>query len=141
MMVSQRTRIAGLSFSNKRPIIGETVTVAAYLQWYDQKAKRWEPVERKKVDVYIDNEKVGEVITDHLGYFTFECEFRSLGNHIVEIKFDGFRDYFMECSVSRTLKVITESQKRNLEKHVKIITVIALLILLTVIILAIRLST
>lgn len=140
-MVSKRTRIAGLSFSNKRPVKDETVTIAAYLQWYDQKSKRWEPVERKNVEIYIDNEKAGDALTNHIGYFTFDYTFRELGNHIVELKFSGFREYFLECSVSRTLKVITESQKKSLEKHVRIITAISLIGILLVIILAFLLST
>jgi len=140
-MDGQRTRIAGLNFSNKRPVSGETVTIAAYLQWYDKKARRWEPVERKKVEIYVDNEKAGEALTNHIGYFTFDYKFRVIGNHIVEIKFGGFRDRFLECSISRTLKVITEAQKRNLEKHVKIITAISIIAILIVIVLAFLLST
>ncbi|MFP4558746.1 MAG: Ig-like domain-containing protein [Archaeoglobaceae archaeon] len=115
-----KTRIAGLNFSDKRPVKGEEVIIAGYLQWYNKKGKNWEPVENKNVDVRVDGEKAGESKTDHNGYFVFENTFKVLGEHSVEVKFDGSRN-FAPSGAASSLSVITEKQRRNVEKIIKIV--------------------
>jgi|Deesub1362A_J573_1020465.scaffolds.fasta_scaffold01034_8 hypothetical protein len=133
-MHPERTRIAGLNFSDKRPVLGEDITIAGYLQWYDQKGKRWEPVERKRIELYIDNVKMAESNTDYSGSFEFEHSIDEPGEHVVEVKFPGFREYFLECSKARTLRAITAEEKRRIEKLTNIVFLSALLLILLLII-------
>lgn len=115
-----KTRIAGLNFSDKKPVKDEEVIIAGYLQSYNQKEKKWDPVEKKNVEIYIDEERAGDSKTDHNGYFSFAHTFKSLGDHSVEVKFDGSRK-LAQTGASSSLSVITEKQKRNVERIVKIV--------------------
>lgn len=125
-----KTRIAGLNFSDKRPVKGEEVITAGYLQSYNKEEKKWEPVEKKNVEIYVDGEKAGDSKTDYNGYFSFEHSFKELGDHNVEVKFGGSRK-LAYTGASSSLSVITEKQKRNVEKILKI--VLAAIILVVVI--------
>lgn len=127
-----KTRIAGLNFSDKKPIRNEEVIIAGYLQSYNKKEKKWEPVENKNVEVRVDGEKAGESKTNHNGYFTFEYTFKNLGDHTVEAKFDGSRR-FAQTGATSSLSVITEKQKRTVDKIAKIVLLaIGLIIVIAV---------
>lgn len=128
-----KTRIAGLNFSDKSPVKGEEVTIAGYLQSYDQKGKKWDPVEKKKVELYIDGERIEEDSTDYNGNFSFGYTFETLGEHGVEVKFDGTQEY-AQISGSSLLKVITEKQRKKIDKILKVlVAALALIILIAII--------
>lgn len=113
------TRIAGLNFSDKKPVKGEEVLTAGYLQSYNKKERKWEPVENKDVEIHIDGERAGDSKTDHNGYFSFKHSFNALGDHTVELRFKGSQN-LAKTGVSNSLSVITEKQRRTAERIVKI---------------------
>lgn len=134
-----RTRIAGLSFSDKRPVREEPVLVAGYIQWYDTVKRIWNPLEGGKVGVFIDNEMMGEVTADHNGYFIFEYVPTNMGEHFLEVKFEGTND-FEESKVIRTIKIIPESQRRRILRLTNLLVIGGILIILLLFILALWLS-
>jgi len=134
-----RTRIAGLSFSDKRPVREEPVLVAGYIQWYDSRKKMWMPLEGEKVNVFIDNEVVGDVTANHNGYFVFEYVPSTLGEHLLEVKFEGTEEY-EESKVIRTIKIIPESQRRRVLKLTNIMVIGGILIILLIFLLALWFS-
>ncbi len=114
------TRVAGLNFSDKKPVKGEEVLIAGYLQSYNKKERKWEPVENKNVEVRVDGERAGDSRTDHNGYFSFEHNFNVLGDHTVEVRFEGSQN-LAKTGASNSLSVITQKQRRNVERMVKIV--------------------
>ncbi len=127
-----KTRIAGLNFSNKKPVKDEEVTIAGYLQSYNKKERKWEPIEKKNVEIRIDEQRAGDSKTDHNGYFSFEHSFKDLGDHTVEVYFDGSQK-FAQTGASSSLSIITEKQRRNVERIVKIVlAAIGLIIVIAV---------
>lgn len=127
-----KTRIAGLNFSDKRPVRGEEVIIAGYLHSYNKKDKKWEPVENKNIEIYIDGEKAGDSKTGHTGYFSFAYTFKVLGGHRVEVRFNGSRKS-AQTGASSSLSVITEKQRRNVEKILKVVLVaIGLIIVIAI---------
>ncbi len=127
-----KTRIAGLNFSDKKPVRNEEVIIAGYLQSYNKKEKKWDPVENKNLKILIDEEKVGESKTDHNGYFSFKHIFTALGDHTVEVVFERTQR-FAQAGATSSLSVITEKQKRNVERIAKIVLAfIGLIIIIAV---------
>ncbi|AEA46956.1 hypothetical protein [Archaeoglobus veneficus] len=134
-MGQHETRIAGLHFSDARPAVGEEITIAGYLQWYDRKAKSWMPAEHKKVSLYVDSVKVAEATTDHSGRFEFRQSF-GIGEHGIEVRFDGIPGY--EASqASRKIKVITAHQKERVRKLVRSAVIIGVLLIFVFMVLSI----
>ncbi|MFO7967903.1 MAG: hypothetical protein R6U44_09940 [Archaeoglobaceae archaeon] len=134
-----KTRISGLNFSDKRPVRDEEIIIAGYLHSYNQKEKKWDPIEKANVEIYIDRQRAGDVKTDHTGYFSFENAFKTLGEHTVEVKYGGSRN-FAQTGASSSLSVITEKQRRNVERIIKIVLA-AIGLIIVVAILALYLAS
>ncbi len=126
----KKTRIAGLHFSDARPVTGEKVRIAGYLQWYDEDTMRWIPAEHKKVKLLVDGVEVAETTTNTFGEFVFETDFS--GEHEVEVVFEGTP--LMEgCSVKKRVVAMSENSKKRFLKMVKLFAVLIMLMLAAVI--------
>ncbi|RLI89625.1 MAG: hypothetical protein DRO98_00625 [Archaeoglobales archaeon] len=138
-MEQRETRIAGLHFSDARPVVGEEIVIAGYLQWYDRKGKMWVPVEHKKVTLYVDNVKVAESVTDHSGRFEFRQSF-SFGEHSIDAKFEGSPG--LEASqASKKIKVITAQQREGIRRLVRNVVIAALVLLGAFIVVSVLISS
>ena len=125
-MEQRETRIAGLHFSDARPVVGEEIVIAGYLQWYDRKGKMWMPAEHKKVVLYVDNVRVAESVTDHSGRFEFRQSF-SFGEHGIDVRFDGVPG-FEASQTSKKIKVITAQQREGIRRLVRNVVIAALVL-------------
>jgi len=134
-MEQHETRIAGMHFSDARPVAGNEVIIAGYLQWYDKKAKSWMPAEHKKVELYVDNVRIAESITDHSGRFEYRQRF-SVGEHGVDVRFEGLPG-FEPSQKSKKIKTITKQQKERMEKIVRNVVIIGALLILVFMVLSV----
>jgi len=117
-MEQRRTRIAGLHADNTRPAVGEEVRISGYLQWYDDKAKRWEPL-RAWVKIYVDGFEVGRTATKPDGSFEFRYSSSITGKRKIEVRFVGDIRY-KPCKKEIGIEVITLEQRRRIELLMKI---------------------
>jgi hypothetical protein len=133
-------RIAGFHVSNARPVVGEAITISGYLQWYDPLLRRWEPLVGS-VKLLINWTKIKEIVSTPDGYFLFTHVFNRVGSYVVEARYDDkkYRPYEPPKIVVR---VITEEQKKRMERMVRllvagiellIVVIVAIAILLIVI--------
>ncbi|RLI88240.1 MAG: hypothetical protein DRO98_03395 [Archaeoglobales archaeon] len=106
-----RTEIRGLHFSDKKPAVGEEITIAGYLQFYDKDKRMWLPIEGS-LDVYVNGRKKGRVSTVGNGYFSFPMVFDEAGEYTVEIKFAGSREY-LGCGVPTPISVVPKKEKEE----------------------------
>ncbi len=129
----KKTRIAGLHFSDARPVVGEKVRITGYLQWYDEETMRWIPAEHKKVKLLVDGIEVSETVTNAFGEFNFETSFS--GEHEVEVVFDG-TPILEGCSVKKRIVAMSEDSKKRLMRLVRITAILIVLALSIVLLLA-----
>jgi hypothetical protein len=136
------TRIAGLHVSDARPVVNEPVIIAGYLQWYDLAMRQWEPL-KDKIKLIIDGKEVEELRTDYSGRFSFEYAF-TIGEHVIEARYDGKVKYdgtleYDFCKSMLTVKTITEGQRKELERIIRLVFAGAGLLIATVMIVSILL--
>jgi len=129
----RKTRIAGLHFSDARPVVGEKVKIVGYLQWYDEETMRWVPAEHKKVKLLVDGVEVAETTTNTFGEFTFEVSFT--GEHEVEVVFEG-TPLLEGCSVKKRVVAMSEDSRKRLMRLVRIFAILITLILLSILLVA-----
>ncbi len=130
----KKTRIAGLHTDNSKPVAGEEITIAGYLQFYDKKAKRWEPL-RAWVKLYIDGIEVDRTATKPNGSFEFRYSSNITGRKKVEVRFAG-DERFKPCKKEISIEVITQEKRERTERLAKL----ALLILFILIVIVFVLS-
>lgn len=127
-MVKARTRISGLHASNKKPSIGEIVYFSGYLQVYDSELKRWDPL-KGKLMLYVDGIRIKNFTSDNYGYFEVEHSFNISKKYDVEVRYDG-SPKTKACMAGIKVEVLTEEQRRKIERIIKIFGVFILLLLL-----------
>ena len=136
-MGKAKTRIS-LHTSNKKPVSGEEVTFAGYLQVYDSDEKRWDPL-RGKLMLFVDGEKVKEFSSNNYGYFEVEHSFKIPKKYDVEVRYEGSAKA-KACMAGMRVEVLTEEQKSKIGKVVRIFLVFVLFILLLAFLLSLYLS-
>lgn len=133
----RKTRIAGLHFSDARPVKGEKVVITGYLQWYDEELKSWQPAEHKKVELIVDGEKIEESVTDTDGKFVFEVSLT--GEHELEFVFNG-TPLLEGCRVRKKVAAMSEEKKKSILKIAKLVFILFTLMLAAVLAIAFLLS-
>ncbi|RLI77521.1 hypothetical protein DRP05_09900 [Archaeoglobales archaeon] len=127
-MIKARTRISGLHASSKKPSMGEDVLFSGYLQVYDGELKRWDPL-KGKLMLYVDGIKVRDFASDNYGYFEVEHTFNIPKKYDVEVRYDGSAKT-KACMAGIKVEVLTEEQRRRVEKIIKMFGTVILLLLL-----------
>lgn len=138
MMERKRTRIAGLHADNSKPVAGEEVRISGYLQRYDEKSKRWEPL-RGWVKLYIDGLEVDRVASKPDGSFEFIYSSNITGKRKVEVRFAGDPRH-ESCKREIVIEVITSEQRRRIERILKIAFTSFIILLLIVFAISLILS-
>ena len=129
-MAKARTRISGLHTSDKKPLIGETVTFSGYLQVYDAELKRWDPL-KGKLMLYIDGVKIETFASNNYGFFEIEHTFNIPRKYNVEVRYDG-SPKTKACMAGMKVEVLTIEQKRKVEKIIRLFRIFILLLLLSI---------
>lgn len=137
-MEKRRTRIAGLHVDNSKPVTGEEITISGYLQWYDKKAKRWEPL-RGWLKLYIDGREIGRVASKPDGSFEFKYSSNLTGKRKVEVRFAGDPRH-ESCKKELVIEVITSEQRRRIEKIAKIAFVVFTVLIVLIFVISLVLS-
>jgi len=135
--MKKKTRIAGLHFSDARPVKGERVVITGYLQWYDEELKSWQSAEHKRIELIADGEKIGESVTDTNGKFVFEVSFT--GEHELEFVFNG-TPLLEGCRITKSVAAISEEKKKRISKIAKLVFILLALLLAAVLVIAFLLS-
>ena len=134
----KKTRIAGLHVNDSKPIAGEEVIISGYVQFYDERAKRWEPL-RAWVRLYVDGIEVDRTASKPNGSFEFHYSSKITGKRKVEVRFAG-DDRYKPCRKEIFIEVITREQKERTEKLAKIALLIFFLLIALVFLLSVVLS-
>jgi len=134
----KKTRIAGLHADNSKPVAGEEAIIAGYLQFYDDKAKRWEPL-RAWVNLYVDGIEVDRTATKPNGFFEFRYSSNITGKKKVEVRFAG-DDRFKPCRKEISIEVITQEQRKRTERLAKLALIIFVILIVVVFVLSVILS-
>ncbi len=134
----KKTRIAGLHADNSKPVAGEEITIAGYLQFYDNKTKRWEPL-RAWVKLYVDGIEVDRTATKPNGSFKFRYSSNVTGKKKVEVRFAG-DNRFKPCRKEISIEVVTQEQRKRTERFVKLALIIFFTLIVVVFVLSIVLS-
>ncbi len=109
------TKIAGLHFK-ETPVKGKKVKLTGYLKYYEN--KRWHPVEHKKVRLLVNEEVVGESITDSYGKFSFDVILNR--DSTIRVEFDGA--YKLNgCFAEKYVSVITEDKLSKVKKLAEVV--------------------
>lgn len=117
-----KVRIAGLHASDKKPVVGEEVTIRGYAQVYDEKRKMWLPL-RARVKFLIDGMNYGTIYTRSNGLFEFTFSSNVKGKRKVEVILEG---------VKKEMEI--EFIDSKLKKRVQRIGAIAVMILIALLI-------
>ncbi len=133
-MKRKKTRIAGLHTDNSKPVAGEEVKISGYLQFYDEKARRWEPL-RAWVKLYVDGIEVDRAASKPNGSFEFRYSSNITDRRKVEVRFPG-DERFKPCGKEISIEIITREQRERTERLAKI----ALIILLSLVLLVFAVS-
>jgi len=136
--MKNRTRIAGLHVNNSKPVRGEEIKIAGYLQWYDEKAKRWEPL-RDWVKLVIDGFEIARTLTKHDGSFEFKYSSSSTGKKKIEVRYAG-KEKYEPCRGEITVEVITEEERKKVERVAKIALIVLFVLMVIIILLSILLT-
>ncbi len=134
----KKTRIAGLHVDDSKPVTGEEITISGYVQFYDERARRWEPL-RTWVKLYVDGIEVDRTASKPNGSFEFHYSSRITGRKKVEVRFAG-DERFKPCKKEITIEVITQEQKRRTEWLAKIALLVFFLLIVIVFLLSIAFS-
>ncbi len=134
----KKTRIAGLHVNDSKPVVGEEVIVSGYVQFYDDKAKRWEPL-RTWVRLYVDGVEVDRTASKPNGSFEFRYSSRITGKRKVEVRFAG-DERFKPCRKEIFIEIVTKEQKVKAERLAKIVLVLFFLLIALVFVLSIAFS-
>lgn len=119
-----RVRIAGLHVSDKKPKVGDEITVRGYTQIYDEKRKMWIPV-KAKVRFLVDGTNYGTTYSNPDGSFEFKYSSNVIGKRRVEVIMEEI------CKREIEIEFVSEDLKRRVER----IGALAVLILILVLIL------
>ncbi|HIP24853.1 MAG TPA: hypothetical protein EYG81_00065 [Archaeoglobus profundus] len=136
--MKSRTRIAGLHVDNSKPVSGEEIRIAGYLQWYDESAKRWEPL-RDWVKLVIDGLEIARTITKHDGSFEFKYSSVLTGKKKIEVRYAG-KEKYKPCKGEITIEVITKEQRKKFERVAKIALIVLFVLIVIIILLSILLT-
>ncbi len=128
-MAKSRTRIS-LHTSDKKPSVGEEVTFSGYLQVYDGRLKRWDPL-KGKLMLFVDGIKIREFSSDNYGCFEVKHTFRIPKRYDVEIRYDGSAKT-KACMAGMRIEVLTKEQKNRIRKIIRIFTSLMFLLLISI---------
>ncbi len=134
----KKTRIAGLHVNDSKPTIGEDAIISGYIQFYDEKARRWVPL-RTWVRLYVDGTEVDRTPSKPNGSFEFRYSSSITGKKKVEVRFAG-DDRFKPCKKEIVIEVITQEQKKRTERLAKMALLIFFLLIVLVFLLSVVLS-
>lgn len=134
----KKTRIAGLHADNSKPVAGEEITIAGYIQFYDERLKRWEPL-RAWVKLYVDGIEVDRTASKPNGSFEFRYSSNITGRKKVEVRFAG-DDRFKPCRKEISIEIITQEQRKKTERLAKLALIIFFVLIVLVFVLSLIFS-
>jgi len=117
------TRIRDFGVEPKEVVVGETVKVSGYLEFYNwtKIPARWEGLDGKRLSILINGKKVAEATATHEGYFESYIRMDSIGTYIFKASFEGvytpIYDWLPTESVEEKVEVITEEEKEEREER------------------------
>ncbi len=133
MEEKKKTRIASLHADNAKAVVGEKVTISGYLQWYNERERRWEPL-RGWLKVYVDGVEVGKTASRPNGSFEFKYTSSVTGRRSVEVRFPGDPRH-KPCKREIKIEFLSQEQKKRIDRMIKIaFALISALILIVILI-------
>ncbi|MCS7119330.1 MAG: hypothetical protein NZ894_04685 [Archaeoglobaceae archaeon] len=103
---------------------GEKVVVEGYLTLYDEKEKRWKPLD-SEIFFYLDGKEIG-FTKPNFGKFSFKFLSPSLGRHRVDIKFEA--EGYEPSYKSIKFQVVESERKKKILRIAKLIFLFILLL-------------